>query len=287
MYKAINIETVTKLLSSQFPDFSDLQVRDVNFSGHDNYTFRLGNDFSIRMPKDKKYEKSIINESIYLQKIQSSLSFEIPYHMKLGKPSEYYDLHWSINKWVDGEGLNQLKKESLNLKEIAKDLAKFLNELHKVDIENGITPSKDNFHRGGDLAVYNDEMINALSKIEDKNYRRKVEKVWIDALNTDTSKKQTWIHGDFAVGNILLNNNKVSGIIDFGQMAVGDFSCDLVIAWNFFDEQSCKIFFSGIKNITSSHILKAKGWAIWKAICWPVGGVEKGRKIVQNILEFK
>ncbi len=153
-----------------------------------------------------------------------------------------------------------------------------------MDIFSGIAPSKDNFYRGGDLSIYNDEMINALSKIDDKSYRGKIEKVWIDAINTDTSQTKTWIHGDFAIGNILLKDDKVNGMIDFGQMAVGDFSCDLVIAWNFFDEKSREIFLSNVKNITDNHILKAKGWAIWKTVCWPVEkDLAKNRKIVESL----
>lgn len=220
-----------------------------------------------------------------MSKIQSGLSLQIPYQIKLGKPCEYYDLHWSINNWINGKSLNRYKKEDLNLIEIAKDLAKFLHELHQVDIKNGITPSQDNFHRGGDLSIYNHEMIDALSKIKDKDYRDKIEKVWIDALNSDTLTIKTWIHGDFAVGNILSNDNKINGIIDFGQMAVGDFSCDLVIAWNFFNEKSREIFLSNINNITDNHIKKAKGWAIWKAVCWPVGGMVDGNKVAKNILD--
>ena len=284
MNSIININTIKNLINSQFTEFSNLEIKEFEFSGHDNYTFRLGNNMSIRLPKKKKYEQSIINESIYLSKIQSELSFQIPYQIKLGKPCEYYDLHWSINKWINGKSLNQYKKDDLNLTEIAKDLANFLNELHKIDRQDSIIPSQDNFYRGGDLSVYNDEMIDVLSKISKKNYRDKIEKVQTDALNADTSNIKTWIHGDFATGNILLKDNKVSGIIDFGQMAVGDFSCGLDIAWNFFDEKSCEIFLSNVKNITNNHILKAKGWAMWKAVCWPLGGVEEGKKVVNNIL---
>lgn len=278
------LEVVSNLIKSQFQEFSHLKIVDVEFSGHDNYTFRLGGDLSIRIPKDRKYEKSILNESVYLNKIQSGLSFKIPSQVKLGKPDEHYNLHWSINKWIDGNSLNHFPKESLNLENIAKDLSSFLNELHQIDIKDGIIPSWDNFHRGGDLAVYNDEMVNALSQISDRKYRDKIEKIWIDALNADTSNIKAWVHGDFAVGNILYKDNKVNGIIDFGQMAVGDFSCDLVIAWNFFDNKSRDVFLSNIKNATNNTIEKAKGWAIWKAACWPIGNKEENQTVIDNIV---
>jgi aminoglycoside phosphotransferase (APT) family kinase protein len=37
-----------------------------------------------------------------------------------------------------------------------------------------------------------------------------------------------WIHGDFAIGNILMDAGKLSAVIDFGGAAVGDSACDLV-----------------------------------------------------------
>lgn len=41
------------------------------------------------------------------------------------------------------------------------------------------------------------------------------------------------MHGDIAAGNLLVESGRLSAVIDFGCLAVGDPACDLAIAWTF------------------------------------------------------
>ena len=73
-----------------------------------------------------------------------------------------------------------------------------------------------------------------------------------------------WIHGDYAIGNMLMKNGKLSAIIDFGGLGIGDPACDLVIAWSFLESKSCEIFINEM-NLDEDTWLRAKAWASWKA----------------------
>ena len=42
----LNVQTVKKIVSSQFPHYANLEISMVYKSGHDNRTFHLGNEFS-------------------------------------------------------------------------------------------------------------------------------------------------------------------------------------------------------------------------------------------------
>ena len=74
-----------------------------------------------------------------------------------------------------------------------------------------------------------------------------------------------WLHGDVAVGNLLVRNGRLSGVIDFGTMGVGDPSSDLVMAWNFLDDIS-RIIFLDHMGFGEDTINRARGWALWKAL---------------------
>lgn len=73
-----------------------------------------------------------------------------------------------------------------------------------------------------------------------------------------------WLHGDLAIGNILVDNSKLSAVIDFGCSATGDPACDLVIAWTYFSGKSREIFISEM-DLDDNSWLRGRGWAIWKA----------------------
>ena len=43
-------------------------------------------------------------------------------------------------------------------------------------------------------------------------------------------------------GNLLFERGRLSAVIDFGALGVGDPACDLMIAWNLFSGESRTVF---------------------------------------------
>lgn len=56
------------------------------------------------------------------------------------------------------------------------------------------------------------------------------------------AKSETKIVG-FVIGNMLMKDGKLSAVIDFGGMGMGDPACDLVIAWTYLKGKSRGIFY--------------------------------------------
>lgn len=259
----ISVEVVRKLIKEQFPELSNLEIKLVEKNGHDNVTFHLGNTMSVRLPSGEEYASQIEKEMIWLPKLKQHISYEIPSPIANGKPSDIYPFPWAINKWIDGEVLSYSNIN--NLEDIAIGLAKFLKELQSIDASNGPMAGTHNFYRGGLLKVYNDETINALDNLENIFPTKELRKIWEKALETRWDKKPVWIHGDVAVGNLLVKNRKISAVIDFGILGTGDPACDYVMAWTFFDKNSRNIFKQKLMCDDETWN-RAKGWALWKAL---------------------
>lgn len=88
--------------------------------------------------------------------------------------------------------------------------------------------------------------------------------LWERACATQWNQLPVWVHGDFAIGNILIQDNQLSGVIDFGGTAMGDPACDLVIAWTLFSGQTRDIFISEM-GLDDNTWLRSRAWALWKA----------------------
>ena len=69
------------------------------------------------------------------------------------------------------------------------------------------------------------------------------------------------IHGDFAIGNLLVHDCKLSAVIDFGGAAVGGPACDLVIAWTYLSGRARDIFIQEM-NLDPETWLRARAWAV-------------------------
>lgn len=57
----ISIELAKKLIATQFPHYADLTVSEVEKQGHDNRTYRIGDDMLIRMPTAESYALKALN----------------------------------------------------------------------------------------------------------------------------------------------------------------------------------------------------------------------------------
>jgi aminoglycoside phosphotransferase (APT) family kinase protein len=175
------------------------------------------------------------------------------------------------------------------IKEQFPELSNLEIKLVSIDASNGPMAGTHNFYRGGLLKVYNDETINSLDNLENIFPTKELRKIWEKALETRWDKKPVWIHGDVAVGNLLVKNGKISAVIDFGILGTGDPACDYVMAWTFFDKKSRNIFKQKLMCDDETWN-RAKGWALWKAlISYNLNdensyGTIESKKTIQEIL---
>lgn len=198
-----------------------------------------------------------------MPKFKSRISQEIPSPIAKGNPNDSYPFSRAINKWIEGEVLSYSNINSLE--DIAVGLAKFLKELQDIDTTGRPLAGAHNFYRGGLLSVYNEETINALNSLENVFPKERLGDIWIRALESKWDKKPVWIHGDVAIGNILVRNGNISAVINFGILGIGDPACDYVMAWTFFDSKSREIFKRSL-NCDEDTWNRAMGWAVWKAL---------------------
>lgn len=253
-----------KLIAEQFPEYASLTIVDVEKQGHDNRTYRLGEHMLIRMPTAADYALKVPKEQELLPQLAKRLSVSIPAPIKMGKPSTDYPYPFSIYKWLSGKSINLLTLIDQEKEQLAFDLAKFLKELQAITDVEGPEPGQHNWWRGDHVSVYDKgarEQIAELAEIIDAS---KALALWDQACTTRYDKTPVWIHGDFAIGNILMDSGKLSAVIDFGRAAVGDPACDLVIAWTYLSGKAREIFISEM-DMDQCTWLRARTLALWKA----------------------
>ena len=259
----INVSLVSQLVAAQFPQWADLEIRPVEIDGHDNRTFHLGDEMSVRMPSHKRYVEHVRSEQEWLPKLAEHLPQPIPVPIGRGKPGPEYPWPWSVNKWIQGE--NASIECISDLSEFAKDVANFLNKLQTIDTTNAPLPGQDNFFRGGELSAYDPETRKCIEESKDIIDAQVATSIWESALTAKWEHSPAWIHGDIAVGNLLVQDGRLCGVIDFGQLAAGDPACDTTIAWTLFSGSSREAFRAKMKADEATWA-RGRGWGLWKAL---------------------
>lgn len=270
----IDLDLVTALVAEQFPIWATLPVRPIVPGGWDNRSFRLGDDLVIRMPSAERYVPQVAKEQRWLPLLAPQLPLPIPEPVALGQPGRGYPWPWSINRWIAGVPLRDASRvDSVRL---ATDLAEFLKALWRADPTGAPPAGADNFHRGGDLAVYDAETRAALATLDGALDSGAARAVWEAALASRWRGAPVCVHGDVAAGNLLTRAGRLRAVIDFGSGAAGDPACDLVAAWTIFDPAARARFRAAVDldadNLDADTWARARGWALWKALITRAAG---------------
>lgn len=284
----IDVALVSKLVGAQFPRWANLPIKRVEFDGWDNRTFRLGETMSVRLPSAERYAAQVEKEHRWLPLLSLHLPIPIPVPLEMGFPAEGYPWHWSVYKWLEGEDASVGRMDDLC--EFATSLGDFLGTLQQIDSTGGPSPGRHNFFRGGPVATYDKETRQAISGLNDVIDARLVTEVWESAHNAVWHGSPVWIHGDMSAGNLLVENGRLSAVIDFGCSGIGDPACDLTIAWTRFSDRSREAFRASVPADEGTWA-RARGWALWKGLITLVEhrltGPEKAaeaRRVIDEVL---
>jgi aminoglycoside phosphotransferase (APT) family kinase protein len=271
MAPVIDDALVRRLVTAQFPQWKDLPVRSVETAGWDNRTFHLGEHMIVRLPRAAAYAAQVEKEHRWLPKLAPLLPLQIPTPLAIGEPADGYPWRWSIYRWIEGETAAPERIGDLN--DFATSLAKFLIALQRIDPTDGPRPGPHNFYRGGSLTTYDVETRQAIVVLKGKLDTEAATKIWDTALKATWNHPLRWLHGDISARNLLIQEGRLSAIIDFGMVGVGDPACDLSIAWTLFKGES-RGTFRAMLPLDPGTWARGRAWTLWKALIVAAGLTE-------------
>lgn len=259
----IDVPLVQRLISMQFSQWADLPIKPVAVGGWDNRTFHLGEHMLVRMPSAEEYAMKVEKEQLWLPKLAPHLLLSIPMPLAMGEPGEGYPWRWSVYRWIEGETASI--GSIADLCQFATSLAEFLKALQRIDVTGGPVAGPHNFYRGGLLSTYDAETRQAILILGDKIDTELVTTLWDTALTSTWKAPPVWVHGDISAGNLLVREGKLSAVIDFGGLGIGDPACDLAIAWTLFKGESREAFRAALL-LDNDTWARGRGWTLWKAL---------------------
>jgi aminoglycoside phosphotransferase (APT) family kinase protein len=89
---------------------------------------------------------------------------------------------------------------------------------------------------------------------------------WNEALRApEWDRPPVWIHGDLDARNLLADHGRLSAVIDFGCVAVGDPACDVMVAWKVLSMDTRDILRDEL-SVDEATWSRARGWALSQAL---------------------
>jgi aminoglycoside phosphotransferase (APT) family kinase protein len=257
-----DVSLVGRLLAAQFPHWADLPIEPVHSAGTDNAIYRLGGDIAVRLPRIHWATGQVDKEHLWLPRLAPLLPLAIPVPLAKGTPGEGYPWHWSVYRWLEGE--NATIERIADLRQAAMDLAQFILHLHRIDPTGGPLAGDHNFGRGEPLAMRDTHTRVAIDTLYDMGMldAGDVTAAWEAALRAPAwSGPPVWVHGDLQAGNLLAVRGRLSAVIDFGGLGVGDPACDLIVAWNLLSAETRDVFRAAL-GVDDATWARGRGWAL-------------------------
>lgn len=214
--------------------------------------YRLSKDASIYYLKVALAENRFINELEAEYKILKWLKGKLPAPEVISFEKER-DRHYLLMTAVEGNTLEELYNNNMPTEEIVKIYAESLKCIHSIDTkgcpkdvvyEAVIADIRHIIELGIDLDNMEDE-YKGLSSLQ----------LYEKLLSLEyTSDEIVFVHGDYCLDNIIIKDNKLSGVIDVGRGGLGDRYKDIALAVRNikgdFGDQWLNLFFEvyGITN---------------------------------------
>lgn len=252
---------VRQLLAAQFPEWAELPVTRLPVGGTDHTLYRIGEDLLARMPRIKWATDQADSDERWLPLLARHLPLAVPAPLAVGEPGEGFPWRWTVVRWLPG---GNATPDTVDLDQAADDLAAFVTALHGIDTTD--RPERTGVGRGAPLATRDELTRAAIAELGDRVDGPRVTAAWEEAVSAAAwDRPGVWIHGDLQPGNLLANEGRLSAVIDFGALGVGDPAADLQPAWNLFDAATRHRFRKAL-GYDDATWLRGMGWSLSTAL---------------------
>jgi aminoglycoside phosphotransferase (APT) family kinase protein len=146
---------------------------------------------------------------------------------------------------------------------LARALGMFLQALHRPAPPNAPV----NPWRGVDLSVRTELLNRDVKRLAGEIDSAAVLALWTHVLAARPWRgERLWIHGDLHPANLLVDNRRLSAVLDFGDLTAGDPATDLSVAWMMLGDRDRAVFRETARSrwspIDDDTWTRARGWAL-------------------------
>jgi aminoglycoside phosphotransferase (APT) family kinase protein len=241
--------------------------------GEDSWAFEVNGEWIFRFPKRAEVERQLLVERAVLPLIAPTLPIAIPRFSFDGAPSAEYAFRFSGYRKLPGVAGIHVDRPRLSIDALARQLGAFLCAVHRFPAERAVSLGAETM----DLAAYVEELrkgaLKSLPFVRRADADAPVDRyrAYLESIERLTSAPwpHTLTHSDFAAEHILLDENsfEVTGVIDWGDVAVGDPTIDFIGLYTWGGEPFLRAVVDRYEGPVDARVVeRVKPWAIFRAI---------------------
>ena len=203
----------------------------------------------------------MLKELRWLPELGRGLSLPASTPIRNGMPGHGYPWHWSVVPWIPGRSAEHGEPRP----DQARVMGNFLRALHRP----APADAPRNGFRGVPLANRAYAVEQRLDRLDGAAAGGSIDRlrdVWAAVRDVPIDRPETWLHGDLHPRNVIVADGRLAGVIDWGDLCVGDPATDLAAAWMLFPNESHGEFSGAYGDVSAATSKRAPGWAIFYGV---------------------
>jgi aminoglycoside phosphotransferase (APT) family kinase protein len=260
----IDVEIAGTMIRAQFPEFRDQPIAAFGGAGTDHAIFRIGSRAAARFPlramDPDTCAARLRGEAAAMRGFAECAPFATPRPLGIGQPGPLYPMPWSVQSWIEGavatpDGLAHSAT-------FARDLVRLIAALRA-------TPTGDrNFDgqgRGGSLPDHDAWMETCFTNSVGLLDVPRLRILWARLRVLPAASPDAMSHRDLIPANLLVEGERLVGVLDAGRFGPADPALDLVTGWHLLDRPRREILRRGL-DASAVEWQRGAAWAFEQAM---------------------
>jgi aminoglycoside phosphotransferase (APT) family kinase protein len=259
---AVDSALATRLLEEQFPGHAKLPVRLLG-AGWDNTVFTVGDAWVFRFPRKQVIVEHLQREIDVLHALAPLLPVPIPVPELIGVPSELFP--WPFFGARMLPGVEVADAPGVSREALATQLGRILRTLHSREVLQALGERlPENWTRRADMTLRVPMTLEKLAAVGELwRAPDHVRAVLDDALALPPPEPRAVCHGDLHFRHVLVEGDRVTGLIDWIDLCRGDPALDLQLVWSALLPEQRGEFFAAYGDVDEHALLRARALAIF------------------------
>ena len=234
----VDEERARALIAVQFPELAGAEVRPLA-TGWDNTVHLVDGWWAFRFPRREIAVPGVEREIEVLPRLAPNLPLPVPEPRWVGAAADGYPWPWFGARYLPGRELAAAEIPDARRTELATAVGGLLHALHAPRLRSRIGPTLPvDPNRRADMPFRVEMTRRLLAELAEAGLWQatpEVERLLDDADGLPPTSRTVVLHGDLHPRHLLVDDRgAATGVIDWGDVCVGDPSIDLSIAYGTF-----------------------------------------------------
>ena len=241
-----------RLLAEQFPEL-ELDSLSPAGEGWDNTAWLVDEEWVFRFPRREIALDGVGRELRVLPLLAPQLPLPVPEPVFVGAAGPAFPWPFFGAAVIPGRELAEAELDDRGRAALARPLGAFLRALHAAEVE--VDLPVDPIRR----AEMGFRVQHARDRLEELGVAVPgAEDIFSAALELPPPERATLVHGDLHLRHAFVEDGRLSGVIDWGDVCRADPAIDLILVWCALPPAARRDFLSEYGPVSEAGLLRAR-----------------------------